>query len=286
MQFRQDSRGTLRRKIGLLMRRNSFITGTVLASPAPSSTTFALTSAKMFGADHFKGNVIYAVSGTGAGQSAFCSASAIGTGVLTVSPALSPVFDSTTVVECWPDEITPDAVNNAINLALDDLEDILNVYVETASPTLNTARDVVTIPTAYVKLCIVRYLDAGGTWRVYRYCHSPELFREEQGKGFTFMGRSVYLSQPIPSDIAGTDILITGYSLPAQLNADTDLAQCPAPFLVYKAAALLEQSLTGNVDIDSEGHASRGSQWLAQAQQLRPAMPYQHYLPNTIVLEV
>lgn len=283
MQFRQDTLVQLRRKIGFLMHRDNFIFGTVLASPAPTSTTFALETTKKYPSNHFDGEIVYSVSGTGLGQSAFVDASAVGTGVITVTPALGVVFGTSTVVEIWPDSLKPDAVNNAINLALDDLGDVINVYAETISPTLNSDRDEITIPATLVKMVDIRYQDAGGRWVVYRHAHTPEYYGQEQGRDFTVEARVAYLSEPIPSD--ALIYKISGYRLPAQLALDADLAEGPPAFLVFKAASLLEQSLAGNADLDPEGHSGRSTAWAGLAMLQKPAGNFTNFVPNTFVLE-
>lgn len=284
MQFRQDTLAELIRKVGYLMLRDKFLYDQVLADPAPSASTFALQKAKKFPAGHYDGMIAYLVAGTGSGQESFVDDSATGTGVITVSPSLSTTPDSTTYVEFWPADLPRDAVAAAINLALDDLGDVLDVYVETASPTIDSDRRVITIPDTYVKLVDVKYRDSGGAWKVYRYSHNPDLPKQEQGMDFTVQGRSIYLSEELPD--SALEYKISGYRLPAEMTSDSSLAEAPAPYLVYKAAANLEQSLAGSVDVDPENHATRGGTWLAQAQLHRPAGSYANYLPNTIVLDV
>jgi len=283
--YKQQTRAQARTSIYQLMRRNKYASGLVLASPSPTVSAFALEEAKRFPTDTFVGAGIYAVSGTGAGQSSLVSNSDAGTGLITIAPSVGTPFDSTTRVEILPDELTPDAVNEMINLAIDSLEDTVDVYVRYHNPVIDSTLCQITIPDDLTKLTEVSYLDAGNIWRPYRYRHNPEIPSEEHYYDFTVSGRTIYLSQPIPSDIVTTNIIIGGYRPPAHPTSDSDVLEAPIPFIVYHAAANLEQSLTGNVDVDAEGHQTRGGQWLAQAQLHRPSRDYSGMKPNTIVLD-
>jgi hypothetical protein len=285
VQFEQKTVAQARQGIGRLMFRGKYLSDTVLASPAPTSTTFALALAKRFPDDHFQGYELYCLSGTGSGQAAYCSNSAVGTGIITITPALSTVFDATSVVELWPDQTSPEEVLNAINLALAGIASRCDVYVETSNPTLDSTRQIVTIPSTYTKLCVVKYRDSGGLWRIYRYSHSPEQPAQEQGRDFTVQGRLVYLSEAIPSDAPTSTTLITGYRAPASMVLDTDLLEAPWSYVVFQAAGLLEQGLIGNVDVDPENHQNRAAGWLANAIRERDIAPYTNYLPNTIILD-
>lgn len=285
MQFRQKTVAQARMALGRLMLRGKYTTGHVIASPAPTTTAFSLEEAKIFPDDHFQGYIVYCLSGTGAGQSGYVSQSDSGTGVLTIAPAVALTFDTTSLLEIIPDQTTPAEILNALNLAAETISSQCDVYVETTSPTLDSEYRVVTVPSSYIKLCVVRYRDSGGIWRVFRYSHSPEQPGQEQGKDFTLQGRLVYLSEPIPGSIPGSDIVISGYRLPAEMVLDSDPVEVPISYLVFEAAGLLEQGLAGNVDVDPEGHGSRATGWLASALRERATAPYINYLPNTIILD-
>lgn len=284
MQFRQHTLAELRTRVYRLTRRDQYAAGLVLAAPAPTNSTFGLEEVRRYPDGYFTGKTVYSVAGTGSGQVRFVSDSDSGTGVVTVSPSLTVVFDATTRVEILPDELTPEAVTEALNNALEELQDNLNVEIATASPVIDSTRMIVDIPDEYVKLHSFSYMDAGGLWREFRPRHSSDLPGQEQGMDFYVRNRKIYLSEPVPSDILGNSIFIAGYRLPAALVLDSDLAEAPAPWLVYKAAANLEQALIGNVDVDSEGHGPRSTGWLAQAERVRPDGRYTNFRPNTMIL--
>lgn len=284
-QFQQNTKASVRRSIATLTHRDSFLWDTVLASPAPTASSFALQRAKRYPDEHFIGRVVYVISGTGAGQVTYVSNSALGTGVITVSPSLTPTLDATSIVELYPEGLDPESIDSSINDAIDSLAaGALDVYVETLSPVLDTARQVLTIPDTYIKFCDIRYQDSGGIWRVFRHSFTPESPGQEQGRDFIVEGRLAYLSEPIPDSVL--IYKCSGYRLPAHPSSDSSLLEVPTPFVSFQAAAMLEQSLIGGSEIDPEAHSTRAGGWLQLAQLHRPAGNYTNYLPNTFVLDV
>lgn len=285
MQFRTITVAELKSDVARLAFRNKYIRGTALASPTPTGTDFSLNEAKRFPDGHFQAQVFSIVSGTGEGQASYCDDSARGTGTITVSPAFDPVPDSTSVLESWPEEITPDDVLAAINTAVETALSKINVYTELSGPDLDESYQFITIPDTWVKFCEVKYLDAGSVWRVYRYSHTPDLPGQEQGRDFTINGRSLRLSEPIPSDIDPDNIFISGYRLPNRVSGNSDTVECPIAFATYHVAGVLQQALIGLADTDPEGHQQRSSGWFALAQRELAQIPYTNYRPNTILLE-
>lgn len=277
------TRQQLRDRVGRIGWRDKFVSGLVVVSPdAPTSTTFALQRAKLRTNGHYRGQIAYAVLGTGSGQSGYVSNSAVGTGVLTITPALSVTFDATTRVEGWPEGLDPDSINEAINEAIDDVANRFGVYVEELAPTLDSERMRVTVPTGWNKLVDVTYTDAGGNVVVFRHRNNPDVAQQEQWRDFTVRGGLIRLSEPIGSTV--TDIIVRGYRAPAHPVLDTDVVECNPAFLTYKVIALLEQSGIAATVNDPQGHQQRASTAQAQAQLLRQEING-NWLPNTVELD-
>ena len=282
--FRQETRGALRRAVGNLMFRGAFMYDTVLASPAPTSSTFALNKAKRYPSGSFVGRVAYVVSGTGAGQSSGVSVSTTGTGVLTVVPSLGTTLDATSVVEIWPESLDPDSVNQALDMALRDVEEICQIRTDIANPTLDSSFTKITVPATLTKIIDVTYMDAGNNWIPYAHArYSNQL--TELWRGFTIRNGLISLSEPISSSIAGSNILVRGYRLPNALIADTDLCEINPAFMVYKAAFLLEAGEAGGSSVDPEQHSGRPANWLRDALQIRESMGTS-WEPGTMELDV
>lgn len=282
--FRQETRAALRRAVGRLMHRDRFLYGTVLASPEPTTTTFALSAAKRYPDDHFNGAVVYSVSGTGSGQSSSTADFAGGSGIFSLAPAVSPAFDDTTVVEVWPEGSSPDEVNDALNRAIGDAEELVHVRTDVTSPVIAVSRRVITLPAGFTELIDVGHLDDGGNWVAYPPARYAEHL-SEAGKGFTLRGSSIYLSTEIGSHIPDSDVMVRGYRLPTRLDDDADLCEVNGTFLTYYAAFLLESGDIAGAQLDPENHVGRATGWLRAALQIRERMQTD-WEPNTQRVEV
>lgn len=286
MQFRTLTVQLLRRRVLSLTHRDSYTYGQVLASPAPTGTSFALANARKFPDKNFEGKVAFSLAGTGAGQSGYVEESASGTGVITVTPALATTFDTSTLVEILPDDITPESFMENVNTALEGIVDAVNIYEEIADPVIFDAeRRQITIPAEFVKLHRIKYLDSGGVWRVFRPVHNPELLGQEQGLDFAVHGRTVYLSQALPSDIGVGNLIISGYRMPDVVDSDTDVVEAPSAYMTFKVAALLEQGQIASGENDPDAHTTRGSTWATQSEIERQKGSFgTNYLPGTVAL--
>lgn len=266
------------------MFRSTFLYDTVLASPAPTSTTFALAKARRFPSGTFVGRIAYCISGTGAGQSASVTASAVGTGLITVVPSLGVTFDATSVIELWPEGLDPAQVDDSLNMAVRDAQEIVNVRQDITSPTLDSTYKIVTLPPTFVKIIDVQYLDAGSNWTPFAYARYPNVLTEMQ-RGFTVRNGSLYLSEPIPSSVLGPSIVVRGYRLPGMLTGDADLCEINPAFLTYMAAYLIEAGESYGPSVDPEQHSGRAANWLRNALTIRESMGT-NWEPGTQELEV
>lgn len=256
--FRQETRATLRRRVGALVAPETFAAGQVLAA---TGTTVTLQVVKRYPNGHFKGRIGHVTSGTGAGQSFTVTDSASGTGVLTVTPAFDTPPDATSQVEIWPEGIEPERVNDALNAAVLEASGLVAIRADQTSPTLDAGRKVITPPATWVYVLDVLYQDDSGSWRKY-YPSRFEDYLIEQDLGFTCLNGTIQLSHPIPANVSGANILLRGYRLPVELTSDATLAEVPADFLVYTAALALESGRVAGPLLDPEQHATRSSAWL------------------------
>jgi hypothetical protein len=212
------------------------------------------------------------------------SASVTGTGVITVVPSLGVTFDATSVIELWPESLDPDSVNDALNLAVLDAGEICQIRQDITNPTLDATYKIVTLPATFTKIIDVTYKDAGANWIPYAYARYPNQLTE-MWRGFTIRNGGIYLSEPISSSIAGTDIAVRGYRLPNTLTNDTDLCEVNPAFLVYMAAFFLEAGEAGGSTVDPDQHAGRAANWLRAALSIRESMGT-NWEPGTMELEV
>lgn len=268
--FRQVTRGALRRKIGFLVfGRDKFLHGTATAG---TSTTFTLTEAQRFTTGALVGRVAHIVSGTGSGQSRLVSANTQGTGTCTVSPAWVTAPDVDSEIEIWDDRITPDEVNAKIDLAVLEASDLTPIYAESASPTLNADRDIVTLPATFTHLIDFSYIGSADRISVRYYPRQYINLQTDEPHFVMYPGRKINLSHAIPDDILGADMTVRGYRLPAEMDSDDDLCEIRPDYLIYKAATSIEASAIGSSVNDIENHDTRGAAWLRGALALEPRM--------------
>jgi len=237
-----------------------------------TSTTFALESSKTKPDGHFVGQVAHIVSGTGAGQQRVVTASTGSTGVCTTT-AWTTTPDVTSVVEIWSRMLAPDQVNDALNLALLGVHDVVNVRVDQTvvyATDLDATRHTrFTLPSTFIKVIDVLVKTTADMYTRYL----PVEFGS-QGRGHDFWftvgpGRTVMLSHaPGSSDT----ILARGYRLPAEMTADADLCEVWPDYLVHQAGYLLEAADTGGTLIDPEQHAGRAANWMREAMIRRSSI--------------
>jgi hypothetical protein len=208
----------------------------------------------------------------------------VGTGLITVVPAFGVTFDNTSVVELWPEGLDPSQVDDALNLAINDAAQIVNVRQDVTSPVVDSTYKIITMPASLVKLIDVSYLDSGSNWLPFESARYSNVLTEMQ-RGFTVRAGSIYLSECIPSSVVGSNIVVRGYRLPNALTADSDLCEVDPAFLIYMAAYFIEAGESYGPSVDPEQHSGRAANWLRSALQIREYMGT-NWEPGTMELEV
>lgn len=280
MVYISESRATIRTHIGRLIFGSRFLTDTISAVGA---NTITLPKSSRFGIDHFTGGVAYVVDGPVAGASTYVAANAPGTGQLTLSPVPVVMPSVGNKVEVWPDETSPDEVNDAINLAILDAQHLAASIQVQVSPTIDTPRTRVTIPATWTMVARLRYDDGGITYRLRpRDPRDPNPWDQEPPTTFDIEGQAIVVWGGVPS--SATNVRLVGYA-PAQILAnDTDLATVRSDFLVYKAASILVQNRMATPQLDPEGSGTRATFWAQQAEQKKREMNTQA-MSNTVRIE-
>jgi hypothetical protein len=252
----EDSRAVLRRRVGrLLLGRDKFGYGGVTAATVNSvSAKFA----RRYPDGTYKGRDVYIVSGHGHGQDAMVSNSFVGSGELQVSPGWQTVPDTSSVIEVWSDRVTPDDVNDALNLAIMDLTQVAPVredrLVQLAG--LPTDRLSIPIPEDFTHVFQIESLDSTlwSTWD--RTKADPEQL-------YTMRNRRAYLPTALPSSV--TELWIRGYRRPRRLLNDSDICEVTADYVVLMASFYLDASAAEGQALDPEQHAGRAGNWYRQA---------------------
>lgn len=112
------TRATLRQTLGFKFGGELYVTGDVLASPSPTTSTFALAELVDSGADtkRFVDRWMYLASGTYAGQERRITAYTPGTGLITLHRVLAGAPSSGDDVEIhrWPPSMLHAAINRAL----------------------------------------------------------------------------------------------------------------------------------------------------------------------------
>ncbi len=275
--FQQKTLAQLRQQIGYLMQgRGKFF---VAAAAAGAAGSITLPFAVRYPTDYLAGRQIYIYSGTGAGQIRFCTGSTTATGVCTVSPNWVVVPDATSLVEVWADNMTPDEVVLAINRAIDVAAQDHPVYVELTTGTLDSSRQVLTLPASLTHFAGVYYTpNLTPPIPVHYHPQDAEYSYSVDTDNYRLVGNKVYLSTAVPAD--ATSFTVRGYRLPQQLTVDASLAELPADYLVFMAAADLEAAETGGPAEDPEAHNMRAANWFRKAAAALARLQAQ-WEPNT-----
>ena len=267
--FRQETRATVRKRIGKLTKKGKQWTAT-----AGAATTVTFTEAKLIPDDTLVGQTLYIVSGTGAGRQALITDHVASTGVLTLSPT-GTAPDSTSVCEIWEEGTTVEDVNDAINLAINDAQE--TVLVELRSAPLAVASDgiEVTLPAnmVYVQAMYVERSTAN-TFDEYKPVQSIA-YLDEYPFSFALKGRYAYVSPILnATQIAGYSTLVEffGYRAPALPTIDADSLELPSEYVTYMAAFYLEAGQSEGPSLDPKQYAGRAGNWLRQALVRREEM--------------
>lgn len=279
VQFRAETLAVIRRRVMYLRFGPKFIYGTTTAQTA---TTFRMAAAARFPNDTLNGRVVYVVSGTGSGQSATITDSEQGTGQLTVTPAFAVTLDGTSNVEVYPEDSSPEAVNQAINMAILDASDIVNVKTVSDAPTIDATRTIVTIPASVIKVYGFQYKNTSDSDPILIKCRwHPD--RDwpigTRQNWFTVENGFIYVNFEIPT--TATEVRILGYRLPAELTSDSSTSEVRSDYLIYKAAALLESEKIASPGYDPDASQARATSWLRESALIRPGLRVR-WEPNTV----
>lgn len=282
--FRQETLRTIRQRIGyLLYGRARFITGTVVSSA--SGFQFVLNEAKRVLDQQLVGLSVYVTSGTGAGQFGRVVSNIASTGTVSVLVAFSPQLDNTSVVELWPEDLTPLELNNKINDAILRVSDLVGIpLTDTPNALVLDGTTVIglDLKTTFYKVAAVRLLTTGNEVLTYR---AASWLDKNAGNTFQLdTGGLARLWLYPPQDSNTYPIAnwhVAGYRLPAALSADTDLAEVPAQYLVLWTAAMLDAGQAEGPTLDPEQHAGRAANWLREAAAIESRLSTD-WLPGTI----
>ena len=281
IQSEPGSLAMIRRQVGRLLypQLYDFMHGTLEAQTGGTSLT--VDGVRSVPDNSMLGKLAHFTNGTASGQSRTITANARSSGVLTVSPAFSPVPTVNDVVEIWPDNISIQTVNDHINLAIDRLSEIVGIYVEQAA-TLDSDLRVVTLPSELTHVIGVRWQDDYENWNDYMASADP--WQDPYaGDSLTVRGGSLYLSKPIPSSLAS--VYVRGYRAPAYLYADTDISEVNPAYLVYMTAYSLSAGMAYGQAVDPEQHSLRATNWYNQAKDIE-ARSATSWLPHTIPVNI
>lgn len=254
----------LRERVGRLTGFGHF--DTALAGAAGTVT---LERAKAFVDDAWVGGLAYITDGVGFGQSRVVTDHVQSTGVLTISPNWTTTPTTTSRIEVWMKDLSPEIVNNALALALLQIQHMVPVKMRVNPAAFDaTNLDNVTLPSEIVKVYGFEYLTSARLWQTHKPVDSVADLRWMRERSFALTGNIMYLYPSVPSDRARTDLYVLGYRHPTTLMAAGELAEGPSAFLVYTAAALIESQKAGGQQIDPEQHSGRAANWLRMAASI------------------
>lgn len=281
MAYIEENRQQIREHIGRLMYGRRFLKGTI---SAVTSNSVALPKAARFGADHYSASVLYVLDGPAVGASTYVASSESGTGKLTLLPvpAIMPIVGNS--VEVWPEETTVEDVNDAIDLAILDVQHLAAVATVLVSPTIDSARKRITVPANWSLVARLTY-EYGG----FKFKLRPRDPRDrmpwdqvDQPETFDVEGSSLVVWGGIPA--SATNVRLIGYAKPTKLSDDTTTTPIRSDFLVYKAASILSQDAMAGEMLDPERSQSKAVFWAQQAEQKKRELNAQ-VMANTVRLE-
>ncbi len=258
---------------------NRFLKGTV---ETVGANYFTALKARRFGADHYTGSVVYFIDGPAAGDSTYAAENEAGTGKITLLPVPPIMPEVGNKFEIWPEDTTVDDVNDAINLAILDVQH-LGSTVAVATPVWDADRKRAAIPATWDKVAYLSY-DYGGYKYRLRPRHSRDMLPWEQYEPETFDLESGYVVVWASVPASATNVRLVGYALPTLLTSDVSTASVRSDFLVYKAASILSQDNMATDVLDPQGSQRRAVFWAQQAEQKKREMTTQ-VMANTVRVE-
>lgn len=280
MVYVSESRETVRQHIGRLMFGNRFLKGTV---ETVGVNTITALKARRFGADHFTGSVVYFIDGAAIGDATYVAENEPGTGemVLLPVPAIMPgVGDK---FEIWPEDTSVDDVNDAIDLAILDVQHLTSAITVQIAPTIDAERKRITIPAGWDKIARITYEYGGLKYKLRpRDPRDPNPWDQVWPETFDVEGQGVVVWGTIPT--SATNIRLVGYKLPTLPTTDATTIPVRSDFVVYKAASILSQDNMATELLDPQGSQRRAVFWAQQAEQKKREMTGQ-YMSNTVRIE-
>jgi len=273
-QVRAESRRVIRERIGRLL--DKVVVGTLTGA---TGSSISLEALKLYPDESFAGRIVSVVTGTGAGQERIIVDSDQQDGVAFVSPNWTTPPTAGATVEIWAEDLTPSRVNEAINLAILEAQEIVNVPVRVHPESISADRLELELPDELIKVSGLLYRQSGGAFMQYEALEAD--WTREHPKGYVLLGRTLYVSPAVPSEVLDADLWIAGYTLVPLLETDDATAQLPSDYLVFFAAALLEAGEAGSPVVDPTGHAARSALWQRQALLIRDRMATA-FAPNTV----
>jgi len=267
--FRRENRPTIRRRIGSLMGVMEY--GTNLESAQTGRVALDLIKRRPDNAPQFVGALAYIASGTGAGQARYITSTSQSAGTGTISAAWTTAPDTTSVIELWNGGFLPEQVNDQINLAILDAQEVIRVPVRVNATALSSTGRQVTFPSTlvYVSGIVVEDANTGLTTEY------PVVFpgsTDRYAYGAVVHGLNLIVTPTISTSTLLANIWIKGYRLPALLEDESTLCDVRSDFVVYHAAAMLEAGQAAGPQLDPEEHGSRAGNWLRMALGIRTQM--------------
>jgi hypothetical protein len=282
MVYIAETREKVRERIGRLMYGAKFLKDVVASVGA---NYIAANKAARFRADHFSGHVLYVVDGLAVGTSTYISESESATAQLTLSPVPLVMPAPGDKIEVWPEETTPDDVNEAINLAILEVQHLTATPAVATSPTIDSARTRITIPATWSMISRLTYEYGGLKYRL-RPRDPRDPRPEDQAWPLTFdieaPNAQIHVYGGVPS--SASNVRLVGYAMPSLPTSDADLLDLRSDYVVYKAASILAQSRMGSPEIDPQGHGGKATFWTGEADKKKREMVGQA-MANTARIE-
>lgn len=282
MAFVAETRAKVRERIGRLMYGARYLKDTI----SEVGPTYVATPKSMrFGSDHFSGATLTVVVGATAGTTTYVSTNEPGTGRLTLLPIPLVMPSVADTIEVWPDGIATDDVDEAIAMAMLDVQNISAAIAVQTSPTIDSDRKRIAIPATWTAIARLSF-EYGGLKYVLRPRDPRDPQPWDQDWPVTFdiesTNRQIVVLGGIPDSV--TNVRLVGYALPSLPTADTDQLPLRSDFLVYKAASILVQNQMATAELDPEGSGSKAQFWASQAEAIKRQMQGQA-LSNTARIE-
>jgi hypothetical protein len=276
----QENRAQIREHIGRLMHGSRYLKDVVSAVGA---NTVSAVKAQRFGSDHYTGAAATFLDGPAAGVTTYVGASAAGTGALTLNPVPAAMPNVGDTFEVWPSDTSIDDVNDAINLAILDVQHLAASIAVLVGPTIDAERKRITVPSSWTMVSRLTYEYGGFKYKLRpRDPRDPMPWDQIEPVTFDIEGQAIVVWGTVPA--SATNLRLVGYAVAQKLADDTTPATVRSDFLVYKAAAILSQDHMAGELLDPEGSQRRAVFWSQQAEAKKREMNTQ-VLANTARLE-